>query len=140
MTWKYILTGILGALLLLALYFSIVSSVSGWTFARGQFSAFGYYILALALGFGIQVALWSALRARAYRSQVSGRVVAASGTASTAAMISCCAHYLVNILPVLGATGFITVISQYQTNFFWFGILANVLGIWFIGYRFMKTL
>ncbi|OHA09379.1 MAG: hypothetical protein A3B37_02340 [Candidatus Sungbacteria bacterium RIFCSPLOWO2_01_FULL_59_16] len=139
MTRKHILSGLLGAALLLAAYVTIVSAVSGWAFAREQFSAFGYYILVLALGFGVQVGLWSTLRTRAYRSDASGRVVAVSGTTSTVAMVSCCAHYLVNVLPILGTTGIITLISQYQVDLFWLGILANALGTGLIARRIMKT-
>lgn len=59
-------------------------------------------------------------------------MVAASGTTSTAAMISCCAHYLVNVLPVLGVTGFITVVAQYQVELLWLGLAFNLAGILYI--------
>jgi Cu+-exporting ATPase len=59
--------------------------------------------------------------------------MAASGTTSTAAMISCCAHYLTNIAPVLGATGLVTFAAQYQIEFFWLGIAFNAAGIAYIG-------
>ena len=69
-------------------------------------------------------------------------VLAATGTTSTVAMISCCTHYLVNILPILGVTGLVTLVGQYQTELFWFGILSNLLGIAYIShkiYLFHKT-
>lgn len=129
MILKSVLLGIAGALGLLGVYFSILTAVSGWTFALDQFAAFWHFIVSLALGFGIQVGLFSYLR-RAIRSHcASGRVLAVSGTTSTAAMISCCAHYLTNILPVIGAAGLITVVSQYQLEFFWVGLAANAAGI-----------
>ena len=71
----------------------------------------------------------------------SKSVVAVSGTASTAAMLSCCAHYLVNILPILGAVGIITVISSYQVQLFWVGLIFNLLGISYLAnraYRFTR--
>ena len=47
-----------GALvLLLAIYFGVVSLISGMNFALEQFAAFWYFIVPLALGFGIQVGL-----------------------------------------------------------------------------------
>lgn len=97
--------------LLLAVYFGVVSLVSGWGFTLEQFADFWHFILALALGFGIQVGLYAHLRQLVGQRKMSGKMVAASGTTSTAAMISCCAHYLVNILPVLGVTGFVTLVA-----------------------------
>lgn len=129
MILKSILIGMAGALGLLGAYFSILTVVSGWAFALSQFGAFWHFVLSLALGFGIQIGLFSYLR-RATRSHcASGRVLAVSGTTSTAAMISCCAHYLANILPAVGAAGLVTVASQYQVELFWVGLAANAAGI-----------
>ena len=46
-----------------------------------------------------------------------------------AAMISCCSHYLANILPIIGVAGFIASVSQYQVELFWFGLVSNALGV-----------
>jgi Cu+-exporting ATPase len=49
-----------GALvLLLAIYFGVVSLISGKDFALEQFAKFWYFIVPLALGFGIQVGLYT---------------------------------------------------------------------------------
>jgi Cu+-exporting ATPase len=88
--------------LMLAVYFGVVSLVSGLDFTLEQSSKFRYFILALALGFGIQVGLYTHLRQLVGQQKMSGKMVAATGTTSTAAMVSCCAHYLVNVLPILG--------------------------------------
>ena len=125
--------GALAFALLLAAYFGTVSLVSGWLFTVSQFSEFWYYIVPLAAGFGVQVALYAKLRELVRRGKGAGSVVAASGTTSTAAMISCCAHYLVNVAPVLGATGLVTFASQYQVEFFWVGFAFNAAGIAYIG-------
>lgn len=111
--------GVLAFVLLLAVYFGVVSLISGWRFTLEQFASFWYFIVALALGFGIQVGLYTYPRQLVGSQGMSGKMVAASGTTSTAAMISCCAHYLVNILPILGVTGFVTLIAQYQIQLFW---------------------
>ena len=65
----------------------------------------------------------------------SGKVMAATGTTSGAAMVSCCTHYLVNVLPVLGATRLVSLVGQYQVELFWFGIASNLAGIAYIGRR-----
>ena len=116
---------------LLTIYFLILTLVSGWSFAWDQFTQFWYYILLLASGFGVQVGLYSYLKN-------AGGVLATTGTTSTAAMISCCAHYLTNILPVLGVTGIIVFISQYQVQFFWLGLFFNLLGIFYMGNKVLK--
>lgn len=125
--------------LLLAAYFGVVSLVSGWRFTVSQFSEFWYYIVPLAAGFGVQVALFVKLR-DLVQHRAGGSVVAASGTTSTAAMISCCAHYLVNVAPVIGATGLVTFAAQYQVEFFWVGLAFNAAGIAYIGSRLFNAM
>lgn len=122
---------------LIVLYFSILTLVSGWNFTQSQFSENWYWIIVLSFGFGTQIALFTYLRAR-HREQVSAKVVAASGTTSTIAMISCCSHYLVNVLPVIGISGLVAVVGQYQTELFGLGIFLNLLGIVYLFNKLMK--
>jgi Cu+-exporting ATPase len=138
MILKSALIGIAGALALLALYFSVLTAVSGWSFALEQFATFWHFIVSLAIGFGIQVGLFSYLRSAIRGHCAPGRVLAVSGTTSTAAMISCCAHYLTNILPAIGTVGLITVVSQYQVEFFWVGLVSNAGGILYIGNKVLQ--
>ena len=75
--------------------------------------------------------------------QASKGTVAVTGTTSTLTMISCCAHYLANILPALGIAGILSVIGQYQIELFWAGLFFNVGGIAFISnkiYKFKQAL
>ncbi len=128
-----IIKGMGAAIAMLAVFFLVVTFISGWAFTVSQFAAYWYFIVGLAVGFGIQIGLYSYLTQAVSQSDMSTAVVALSGTTSTAAMISCCAHYLVNILPVLGITGLVSVVGQYQVEFFWVGLVINVLGITYIG-------
>ncbi len=133
---KYIrpaLFGTVAATLLLVVYVVVVSAVSGWAFMLEQFAAFWYFIVALAAGFGVQIALYVRLRDVARHRDASGKMVAVSGGTSTAAMVSCCAHYLTNVAPVLGATGFIAVVAQYQAELFWVGLAFNGGGVTYVG-------
>lgn len=130
--------GALATAALLGFYFLILSLVSGWAFTVDQFTTFRYYIVSLALGFGIQIGLYTYLRSAIENHCTSGKVVAVSGTTSTVAMISCCAHYLVNILPVLGATGLFTLVGQYQTKLFWVGLASNGVGILYVGNKVLR--
>lgn len=126
--------GLIATGALLGLYFGVLALVSGWSFTLDQFAQYWPFIVTLAIGFGIQVGLFVYLR-RAVRAAASAKVVAATGTTSGAAMVSCCTHYLVNLAPALGATGLISFVGEYQTELFWFGIAANLAGIAYIGSR-----
>lgn len=125
--------------LLLGIYFGALTLISGWAFSVSEFARFWYYILPLAAGFGIQVGLFVRLRQIVGQLQRSGAVVAASGTTSTAAMISCCAHYLANAAPLLGATGLVAFAAQFQVEFFWVGLLFNAAGIAYIGNKVLNA-
>lgn len=124
---KSILKGIAGMAALLIFYFLVLTLVSGWDFTLVQFFQNWYWIIGLSFGFGIQIALFTYLRT--LKSQLSGKIVAASGTTSGIAMISCCSHYLVNILPVIGISGLVAIIGQYQTELFLLGLISNLAGI-----------
>lgn len=129
-----------GALvLLLLIYFGVVGLISGMDFARDEFAKYWYFIVPLALGFGIQVGLYTYLKNLVGQHGASGKVVAVSGTTSTAAMVSCCAHYLVNILPILGVTGFLTVVAEYQIELFWLGLAFNAAGILYVAAMVIKV-
>jgi Cu+-exporting ATPase len=127
--------GISAIVALLAVYFGLITLLSGWEFTLDQFREFWPYLVTLAVGFGIQVGLYLHLRRAVHGTQGSGKVLAVSGTTSGTAMVSCCAHYLVNLLPALGATGFVAIIGQYQVEFFWLGLAANAAGIAYVGRR-----
>ena len=129
--------GAFGALL--AVYFGALTLVSGWSFTLSQFSEFWYYIVPLAAGFGLQVALFLKLREVVSRAKEAGAVIAASGTTSTAAMISCCAHYLTNVAPVLGATGLVAFAAQFQVELFWVGLAFNAAGVAYVGTMLWKA-
>ena len=124
---------------LLAIYFGVVSLISGVGFALGQFATFWYFIVPLALGFGIQVGLYAYLKNLIGQHGASGKMVAVSGTTSTAAMVSCCAHYLANILPILGVTGILAVVAEYQVELFWLGLAFNAAGIVYVAAMVMKA-
>ncbi len=129
---KAVLAGVGAALALLGLYFGVLTLVSGWDFTLEQFLTYRYFIIALAAGFGIQVELFVHLKALVQGAREQGVVLATSGTASTAAMVSCCTHYLANIAPIIGAAGLVTFATQYQVELFWVGLAFNAAGIVYI--------
>jgi len=138
---KPILYGVIASVMLLGVYFAVLTLISGWSYALGQFSQYWYFIASLAVGFGIQIGLYSYFKSIVSARHGMGKVVGVTGTTSTVAMLSCCAHYLVNILPIIGVAGIVTFIAAYQIELFWVGIIFNLTGIAYIGsriYRFKK--
>lgn len=137
---KILLKGAGAVIALLSVYFAVVSVISGFSFALSQFYSYWYFLISLALGFGVQIGLYSYLKQLVRNSSMNmpGKTVAVTGTTSTLAMISCCAHYLTNILPILGIAGTLAIIAQYQVEIFWIGLAFNIFGIWFIANKVIK--
>ena len=135
---KPALYGIIASTILLGVYFAVLTLVSGWGYAQNQFTDYWYFVISLVVGFGIQIALYQYIKGLVHSGQGMGKVVGVSGTTSTAAMISCCAHYLVNLVPILGITGLATFVSQYQIKIFWIGLAFNIFGIVFISNKIIK--
>jgi P-type Cu+ transporter len=133
--FRAIWIGLLALLALLGVYFGLLTLVSGWQFTLDQFALYWPYISALAAGFGVQVGLYVYLRRLLHGSKAHGKVVAVSGTTSAAAMVSCCTHYLANLLPIVGAAGLVTLATQYQVELFWVGLVFNAAGIAYIGIK-----
>jgi P-type Cu+ transporter len=121
--------------LLLSVYVSVIALGSGWSYAQSELARFWPYLLPLSVGFGIQVGLYWFLRRLLSEAHASRNALAASGTSSTVAMMSCCAHYVLNLAPVLGAAGVLAFLAQYQIELFWVGMGFNAAGIAFIGSR-----
>jgi len=134
------LWGLMGTVSLLIVYFTAVSLISDMGYAVSQFRQFWYFIVALAIGFGIQIGLYTYLKQeiKNRNATISGKTLAVTGTTSTLAMVSCCAHYLANIIPILGIAGALTIIAQYQIKLFWIGLIFNALGIAHIADKIIK--
>ena len=54
-----------------------------WSFAQIQFATYWYFIVSLAVGFGIQIALYQYIKNLVHSGQGMGKVVSISGTTST---------------------------------------------------------
>lgn len=137
MILRSVIAGLIAFLILLAVYFSLVSLISSFDFAKNQFSQFWYFILSLAVGFGVQIGLYTYLKA-SIKQMTSKKILAVSGTTSTAAMISCCTHYLANILPILGTAGIVTFVAEYQVEIFYVGLIFNLFGIAYISRKIIQ--
>jgi hypothetical protein len=105
-----------------------------------QFTLLQPWMSLLIIGFGIQFGLFWLLR-KGYHFSLSEKHDAqmATGTSTAVsgmAMVACCAHHLVDLLPILGLSAAALFLSEYQEQLLIFGVVANIIGIammlWFI--------
>jgi len=129
------LFGAAAALAIIGIYLGMNTLTSDWYFARVQFAEYRWWIIALAIGLGIQVTLFRLFRAgmRGHRLKGVKSSLAASGGVSTAAMMACCSHYLATIIPTLGisflSSSAVANLAEYQVYFFLAGVVSCLFGI-----------
>ncbi|PJA70249.1 hypothetical protein CO155_01240 [Candidatus Pacearchaeota archaeon CG_4_9_14_3_um_filter_35_19] len=123
-----ILYGLLAGAGLLVFYLAVVSAFQGMEFAFINLRSLWFLVFPLAIGFGWQVGLFASIK---HTAQING-IVAGTGAVSAGGMLACCSHFLLNMLPFLGAAGLATVLMEYQAWFLGVGLLANVAGIRFM--------
>lgn len=129
------LYGILASIAIVGVYLGMNTLTADWYFARVQFSEYRWWILTLAIGLGIQVALFTLFRAQLLGQKMTAvkSTMAASGGMSATAMMACCSHYLATVIPVLGvpflSAAAVASIAEYQTYFFLVGVLSCLVGI-----------
>jgi hypothetical protein len=124
-----VLAGIAGAATLLGVYVGIISLAQGVEHAFEQLAADALFVGLIAAGFGTQVALFVELRAVDRRHRAAAAVTAAGTGTSAAAMLACCAHHLVDLLPLLGLSAAVVFLNAYKTPLFVVAIGMNVVGI-----------
>jgi len=129
------LFGVAASLAIIGIYLGMNTLTSDWYFARIQFGEYRWWIIALAIGLGIQVTLFTLFRAnlRGHRLKAVKSSLAASGGVSTAAMMACCSHYLATIIPALGipflSASAVSALAEYQVYFFLAGVISCLFGI-----------
>lgn len=119
--------GGIAAATLFALYLGLISLAQGWEHATELLAEDLWFVLPIMLGFGTQVGLFTYLRM--LRASASAGGVAASTGTSTAAMLACCAHHLVDVLPVIGLSGAALLLGAYKAQLLWLGLGMNLAGV-----------
>ena len=122
-----IVFGVFAATALLGLYLGLVTLAQGWDHAAELLAEDVGFVLPIMLGFGTQVGLFTYLRLLRVSASAGG--VAASTGTSAGAMLACCAHHLVEILPVIGLSGAALVLGAYKTQLLWLGLGMNLAGV-----------
>ena len=134
-SWVY---GISATFIVIAINL-IILSLLGFPFMATEIIKKYFILLVLLIGgFGFQVGLFTYFNGL---HAIGCSTAVASGGISAVSMIFCCSHYLLNILPFLGAMigiSALTALSQYTFYFLLFGIFSNVIGIVVLYYQTKK--
>ncbi|HLA15597.1 MAG TPA: hypothetical protein VJZ72_01750 [Candidatus Limnocylindrales bacterium] len=126
---RSIAAGVAAAAALLGVYLAIIGLAQGVEHAFAQLAADALFVGLIAAGFGTQVALFVELRAVDRRHRAAAAVTAAGTGTSAAAMLACCAHHLVDLLPLVGLSAAAVFLNAYKTPLFVVGISMSVIGI-----------
>jgi copper ion binding protein len=138
------LYGVLAAIAIIGFYMAMNTLTADWYFAKVQFSEYRWWIIALAIGLGVQVTLFTSFRTqlRGQKMRAAKSSMAASGGISATAMMACCSHYLATVIPVLGvpflSAAAVASLAEYQTYFFLAGVISCLFGIWLMLGRMVK--
>ncbi len=130
---RTIAPGALAAAALLGAYLGIISLAQGPGHAIEQLTADAPFVGLIALGFGTQVGLFVELRRLDRHHRAGVAVTAASTGTSGAAMLACCAHHVVDLLPLVGLSAAAVFLDAYRTPLLLAGIAMNAFGVAVIG-------
>lgn len=89
----------------------------------------------LGIGFGAQIFFFVSLRSLIR----SGATTAVSGASSGVAMLACCTHYLVGLIPLLGVSGLATVLAREQRTLLIIALIINCGALIFVYRRYAKA-
>ncbi|MBI4234344.1 MAG: hypothetical protein HY686_07885 [Chloroflexi bacterium] len=127
-----VLVGLSGAGILILLYLGIVTWAQGWAHALELLSKDRAFVAAIAVGFGVQLGLYSYLRLVVHHAVRLAMPTAATGVgtgASSAAMVACCLHHVTDVLPVVGLSGAAIFLNEYRIPFMVAGLVVNAVGV-----------
>src|SRR3989344_7552579 len=125
-TRSVILT-VTSSLTLITLSFLVISLLSkSVSYALEQMVSLKYYILPLALGFGLQVTLFIMIKEKV---KESAALVTSTGAISSGTMIACCAHHLTEALPFLSVGGLSLFFFNYQEELLILSIALNWVSV-----------
>ena len=127
-----LLYGSVASLTMIGFYLGLITLTSDWYNAKAQFDDYRWWVIALALGLGAQVSLFTHMRRAMAVAHLKGAAsgMAASGGMSGVAMALCCSHYLAGLLPLIGLPFLSTAVAglaNYQTQFFFLVLVSYIL-------------
>lgn len=126
---KEYLYGVTASISMLIVYFAVLTLSESFEHAITQFASMWYWLAILVAGFGLQVGLYFHVKHYGKNMHNAKMEVTAAGSMSTGSMIACCAHHVADILPIVGLSGALIFLVEYQMLFIYIGIFSNLIGL-----------
>ncbi len=127
---RSVLVGVVAGSALVAAYLGAITVAQGIGHAVDQLVADALFVVPIVAAFGLQVALVAELRTIDRRHRRAATAVATAGTGTSGvAMLACCAHHLVDVLPVLGLSAAAAFLEAYKTPLAVVGMVASLIGL-----------
>lgn len=133
---------LMAVMFLTSLYMTVFSLAQSPADAVRLFWENKMMLLPIALGFGLQVGMFTAMRRGLHRPMpvpAGGAATGATGGMSGIAMVACCAPALTNAAPLLALTPLTAFLVNWQTPLLVAGAAANVIGNGFMIYFLLKA-
>lgn len=115
-------------------YVAVLTLSGGRAHLVDQVRTDWWLLTPIILAFGAQVALSVELRQRHHAQHVAATTGAGTG-ASAVGMVACCAHHLVDLLPLLGAAGIAGVLFDWRIPLMIAGLTINLAAVAVSGRR-----
>ena len=132
---KGVIWGVSVAVFVILINWIVLSLLGFPLMAMDIIRRYWYLLILLIGGFGLQIGLFVYYKSL---NVIGCSTVAVSGGISSVSMILCCSHYILNLLPFLGAlvgVSFFAALSRYTLHFLILGVVSNVVGIGVIFYQ-----
>ncbi|MDP2684328.1 MAG: hypothetical protein Q8P20_04670 [bacterium] len=135
---KSFIAGIVSIMMLAIFYFIVLTWVGGdWHHPWQQFLTVKYWMSLLFLGFGVQGGLFWYTKL-VTKLKKAKQVAATNAGISTITMIACCAHHIVDFIPILGLSALTIFLAKYQAYFLAIGVMFNIFGIFYMSRIILK--
>lgn len=132
---KGVIFGGFAIIIVIALNAVVLSLLNYPPMAVDLIKQYWFLLVLLIGGFGFQVGLFTYFKSQ---NAINCSTTIASGGISVFSMILCCTHYILNLLPFLGAVigvSALSTLSKYTLEFIILGVVSNVIGIGVMFYQ-----
>ena len=119
---------------LVGFYVAVLAWSGGWEHLVDQAGADWRLLTPITFAFGTQVALSVELRHRHHAQHLAATAGAGTG-ASAVGMVACCAHHLVDLVPLLGAAGVAGFLFDWRIPLMIGGLAVNLVAVAIAGRR-----
>lgn len=129
MSRRSITWGVLAAGVLATFYTAVLAGSAGWRHLGDAIGRDWFLVLPLTVGFGVQVAILVEVRLRHKAAHGVTAVAGAGAGTSAVGMVACCAHHLVDLVPLVGLSGAATFLTAQQRTLMWVAVLMTAVGV-----------